>query len=149
MGLVIRCSVIAGSLALFSGPQAAQSVRPTTVSIDVKPGDTPTTIERARGGFLPVAVISTVQFDALTLDRETVRIGPTGTEATPARSMASDVDEDGRMDLMLLVRVTDLRITCDVKVIRLTATTTSGEAVEGSESVAVEGCGLPRRFPPT
>ena len=118
----------------FTSPQAVQ------VQIDVKPGDTPTVVERGRGGFLPVAILSSADFDAQLVDPTTVRVGPTGTEAAVARSMKSDVNDDERPDLMVLVRVQDLNISCAVKAIRLTGTTISGTAIEGSEAVTVEGC---------
>jgi len=127
VSIVVLCVGVAGAQAM-------------KVPIDVKPGDTPTTIERDRGGFLPVAILSTTEFDALSVDTSTVRVGPTGTEAEPARSMQSDVNGDERVDLMVLVPVQALKITCDVKSIRLTATTMSGTAIEGAESVVVEGC---------
>ena len=71
-----------------------------------------------------------------------MRVGPTGTEAEVGRSMKSDVNGDDRPDLMLLVRAGDLKITCDVKVIRLTGTTMAGDAIEGSEAVVVDGCAV-------
>ena len=40
---------------------SAQAIR---VSIDVKPGDAKTTIEPDRGGMVPVAILTTAQFDA-------------------------------------------------------------------------------------
>jgi hypothetical protein len=118
----------------FAAPQAMQ------VPIDVKPGDTPTTIEKDRGGHLPVAILSTAQFDALTVDPSTIRVGPTGTEAEPARTTQGDVNDDKRVDLQVLVRVRDLGIACNTKAIRVTAKTISGAAIEGSEAVTVNGC---------
>ena len=129
---------IVGAAIVSSGFIAAQSLQ---VPIDVKPGDTPTTIERNRGGHLPVAILSTATFDALTVDTTTIRVGPTGTEAEPARTTQGDVNDDRRVDLQVLVRVQDLQITCETKVIRMTARTMTGAAIEGSEAVTVEGCG--------
>jgi hypothetical protein len=116
---------------------SAQSIK---VLIDVKPGDNPTSIEGDRGGLLPVAILSTREFDAATVDPSTIRIGPTGTEAEAFRSMLEDVDRDGRTDRLVLVRVQDLKVTCEDKVIRLTGKTTAGVAIEGSEAVRIEGC---------
>ncbi len=130
-------SVMFGVVLLSSGFAVAQALK---VQIDVKPGDTPTVVERGRGGFLPVAVLSTADFDAMLVDPTTVKIGPTGTEASVARSMTSDVNDDERPDLMMLVPVKELGISCDTKAIRLTGTTMSGTPIEGSEAVTVEGC---------
>jgi hypothetical protein len=118
----------------------AQAPKVLKVKIDVKPGDEPTMVERNRGGFLPVAIISTDQFDAVSLDVASIRIGPTGTEAEAARTTKSDVNEDKRTDLLVLVRVQDLNIKCGDTAIRMTAKTNDGVAVEGMEAVKVEGC---------
>jgi hypothetical protein len=132
--------VITGSMAMLLGASGVLWAQAVQVTIDVKPGDNPTTLERTRDGFVPVAILSTAKFDALTIDPTSVRIGPTGTEAEAAKSMQSDVDRDDRMDLQVLVRVNDLDLACDTKVIRLTAKTMSGIAVEGSEAVKITGC---------
>ena len=118
----------------------AQAPKVLKVTIDVKPGDEPTMVERARGGFLPVAILSTAQFDAVSLDVSSIRIGPTGTEAEAARTTKSDVNEDKRTDLLVLVRVQDLNIKCSDTAIRMTGKTNDGVAVEGMEAVKVEGC---------
>jgi hypothetical protein len=130
-------------LLVFASYAALQ--KPMPITIDVKPGDDPTTLERSRDGFVPVAILSTAKFDALAIDVSTVRVGRTGTEAEPARSMQSDVDNDKRLDLMLLVRVNDLGLACDTKLIRLTAKTTDGTSVEGSDPVTIIGCADARR----
>ena len=122
---------------------AVQAPQVMKVSIDVKPGDTPTTLERNRGGLVPVAVLSTTQFDALTIDVETIRVGPSGEEAEPTRTSASDVNEDRLPDLLVLVKVPDLQLRCTDKVIKLTARTQAGVPIEGSEAVTITGCERP------
>ena len=127
-------------LAVLTLPGALLSAQALKVAIDVKPGDTPTTIERDRGGMIPVAILSSAGFDALTVDPATVRVGPTGNEAEPFKTTPSDVNEDKRPDLLLLVRLQDLKITCQDKVIRVTAKTNAGADIEGSEAVTIIGC---------
>jgi hypothetical protein len=129
--------VLAAVVASWSAVAAQKALQ---VSIDVKPGDTPTTIETERGGMLPVAILTTAQFDASTVDPSTIRIGPTGTEAEIFRSMREDVNRDGRTDLLVLVRLQEMRVKCGDTAIRLTGKTTGGADIEGSEKVAVEGC---------
>ena len=110
----------------------------TKVAIDIKPGDSPTTIEPTREGMLPVAILSTAEFDAATVDATTVRIGPSGTEAEPFKYMSEDVNRDGRADLLILVRVQDMKATCKDQIIRLTGTTGRGGKIEGSETVTTD-----------
>ena len=119
---------------------SASAPQPIRVNIDVKPGDNRTTIEPDREGLMPVAVLSSAQFDASTIDPRTIRVGPTGTEAEPFRSMSDDVNRDGRTDLLVLVRVQEMRAKCGDKMIRLTAKTKAGADVEGSEEVTMERC---------
>lgn len=116
---------------------AQQTMR---VSIDVKPGDTPTTIEPGRQGMIPIAILTTPQFDAATVDTSTIRIGPTGTEAAIFRSNLDDVDRDGDIDMLLLVRVQEMAVKCGNTTISLKAKTTAGRQIEGSETVKTEGC---------
>jgi hypothetical protein len=118
-----------------------QTPAPLKVIVDVKPGDNPTTIEKNRGGMLPVAVISTAKFDATTIDPSSVRIGPPGTEAEAFKTTNSDADEDGRNDFLILVRLTDLNLKCTDTVIKLTGMTKTGIAIEGSETgIKITGC---------
>ncbi|MGQ0735671.1 MAG: hypothetical protein ACT4QD_18710 [Acidobacteriota bacterium] len=113
---------------------------PLHVTIDVKPGDTPTTLEPNRQGMVPVAILSSAQFDATSIDTTTIRLGPTGTEAGVERSNRDDVNRDKRIDLMLLIRVQELKLKCGDTAIRLKAKTTDGRDVEGSEALTLEGC---------
>ncbi len=122
---------------------AAQAPQVMKVAIDVKPGDSPTTLERGRGGLVPIAILSTAQFDALTVDVETIRVGPTGEETQPTRTSSGDVNEDRRPDLVALVRVQDMEISCATTMIKLTAKTQAGVSIEGSEAVVITGCGRP------
>ena len=71
--------------------QATAAADPVRVSIDVKPGDSATTIQPDREGMLPVAILSTESFDATTVNPATVRFGPTGSEARPFRTAQEDV----------------------------------------------------------
>ena len=118
----------------------AAAQKPMRVSIDIKPGDTVTTLEADRGGMLPIALLSTAQFDAALADPATIRVGPSGSEAEPFRTMREDVNRDGRMDLLVLVRMDALNVSCGVTSIRLTGKTSKGVDIEGPEAVTVEGC---------
>lgn len=127
-------------IGLLASSLASGVWQPVRVSIDVKPGDSPTSIEANREGMLPVAILTTPQFDATTVDATTIRIGPTGTEAEPFRTMSDDVNKDGRLDLLILVRLQDMKVKCEDKAIRLKAQTQAGTDIEGSEAVTVT-CG--------
>lgn len=110
------------------------------VMIDVKPGDTPTTLEPTREGMVPIAVLSTRDFDAAQIDADSVRAGATGTEASMFKSMLEDVDRDKDVDLLLLFRVKDLALNCRVKAVTLKGKMLKGQDIEGSEAVIMTGC---------
>jgi hypothetical protein len=77
-----------------STPKAA-----TTVPIDVKPGDTVSAINPTSNGKIPVAILSTANFDATTVDPSSVRFGPAA--SSPTHSQVEDVNGDGKPDLLL------------------------------------------------
>lgn len=110
------------------------------ITIDVKPGDQPTTLEPKREGMVPVAILTTKEFDATRVDPGTVRAGATGTEAAVFRSAVEDVDADRDTDMMLLFRVQQMGLECSGKSITLKGRTQDGEEIEGSEAVTMVGC---------
>ena len=120
-----------------TGQSRAEAIH---VAIDVKPGDTPTSIEPKREGMIPVAILTTREFDARRVDPATVRIGATGTEAAVFRSMSEDIDRDGDPDLLLLFRVQEMKIECRDATLRLRGKTLDGQQIQGEETVKMEGC---------
>ena len=125
---------------LSAAAHATAAADPVRVSIDVKPGDSATTIQPDREGMLPVAILSMESFDATTVDPATVRFGPTGSEARPFRTAQEDVDGDGDTDMMLLFRMRETGIRCGDTSVSLKGTTQDGTEIEGSEAVTTEGC---------
>jgi hypothetical protein len=129
--------LLAAVIALSASLAAQQ---PLKVTIDVKPGDEKVTIEPEREGMVPILIVSTPQFNAATVDADSIRVGPEGTEASIFRSMLEDVDKDGDVDRMILVRVRDMRVKCGNKIIKVTGKTVQGRSFEGSDTVTTEGC---------
>ena len=129
----------AAAIVIAAWSVTGAQTKPLPVTIDIKPGDEVTSLED-REGLIPVLLVSTPQFDARTADEGSVRLGPSGTEASALKSMTEDVDKDGDVDRLFLFRVRDMGIKCGVKVMRLTGRTTDGRSIEGSENVQIEGC---------
>lgn len=125
------------SPALVASLQKSAAIR---VTIDVKPGDTPTTLEPKRQGMVPIAVLSTKDFDAAQIDPDTARAGATGIEASAFKYMLEDVDRDKDVDLLMLFRVADLALTCQSKGVTVKAKTDKGQDIEGTEMVTMVGC---------
>jgi hypothetical protein len=116
------------------------------VAIDVKPGsDTnPINCKHSMRGVVPVAVLTTEDFDATALDHTTVRFGPD--DAAEAHSNRrgpirheSDVDGDGDLDLMFHFRLADTGIQCGDTEASLTGETYDGRAVMGVDFITTAG----------
>lgn len=134
---------LALTIALVVWP-ALLSAQTLKVTIEVQPGDPgPKSFEPQRGGMMPVAILTTREFDAAGVDPDSIRLGPTGTEAYVFRSMLEDVDRDNDVDRLLLVRVTEMGFKCGDTQFRVTGKTTAGRAIEASAVVRMEGCPTP------
>ena len=78
------------------------------VTIDIKPDSDPNSINLKSKGVIPVAILTTPDLDATTVDAETVRFGPD--QAHPTQYALEDVDGDGDLDLILHFRTQDAGI---------------------------------------
>jgi hypothetical protein len=114
---------------------------PIEIPIDVKPGSDPNSINcRNRRGVIPVAILSTEDFDATFVDPTTVRFGPA--EASIAHNLGAsaslheeDVDGDGDTDLVLHFRFDETGIECEHDHVELTAETYTGQRVAGDDEI--------------
>jgi cell wall-associated NlpC family hydrolase len=71
------------------------------VAIDIKPGDTPNSINPKSNGKIPVAILSNHIFDAgAQIDQTSLTFGRTGDEASLASCHTEDVNSDGLVDLV-------------------------------------------------
>jgi hypothetical protein len=129
--------LLSGSCAVAGAQSANEGIK---VTMDVKPGDNPTVIQPRRGGMLPVAVLTTGEFDAARVDVGTVRLGAEGTEGSVFRTSSDDVDNDGDADLLLLFRMEELGLKCSDTMLRLNGQTTDGMRFWAEEAVEMEGC---------
>jgi hypothetical protein len=71
------------------------------VDIDIKPGSDPNSINLESKGVVPVALLTTDDFDASTVDPVTVEFAG----ASPLRWVIEDVDGDGDVDLLFHVNI--------------------------------------------
>ena len=113
---------------------------PRVVTIDVKPGEFPNSINVRSNGVMPVAVLTTAAFDAATVDPSTVRFGPNAATDVNGRGQFNDVDRDGDVDLVLHFRTRDTGVVCGISSIVLSGSTYSGEQLKGFDSVRPVPC---------
>ena len=123
------------------------------ITIDIKPGGNPNNINLKSKGVVPVAVLTTGDFDAGTIDPETVLFAG----AEPERWTLCDVDVDGDEDMLFHFKTHKLvksdnnpdgldenstKATLTAKLIgtmisAMTTETTDGEVIQGTDTVRI------------
>jgi hypothetical protein len=104
------------------------------VSIDIKPGEFPNSINLQSPGVVPVAILGSATLDVATIDPATVRLA--GAAATGACGI-EDVDADGVADLVCRVQTEDLQLNQDSTRGSLEARTFDGRQLVGDDSVRI------------
>jgi hypothetical protein len=105
----------------------------TDVEIDIKPGSDPNSINLKSKGVVPVAVLTTGDFDASTVDPDTVLFA----DASPLRWTMKDVDGDGDLDLLFHFKTQELDLDENSTEATLTGDTTDGKHIQGTDSVNI------------
>lgn len=116
----------------------------TTLKIDIKPGSDTNCINLKSCGVVPVAVLTTDDFNAGTLvpDYSILFAG-----ASPVRSSLCDVDNDGDMDMLFHFRTqkldldensTEATLTATLKsAVTMSSAATAGDVMEGTDKVKI------------
>ena len=113
----------------------------TEVDIDIKPGSDPNSINcNNENETITVAILTTDDFDATTVDHTTVTFqGASETHVDKktgvARRHEEDVDGDGDTDLVLHFRLGDTDLDCGSTDGTLTGETFDGQMIEGADAV--------------
>jgi hypothetical protein len=112
----------------------------TTVGIDIKPGGSTNSINLGSKGTIPVAIFSTADFDATTVDPTTVTLAEAKTrlrgKGTPMASL-QDVNGDGLLDLVVHVETEALQLTETDSQAQLTGETYDGVSIVGTDFIRV------------
>jgi hypothetical protein len=110
------------------------------VEINIKPGSYHNSINPRSKGVIPVAIITTDDFDATMVDPSTVMFGPGGASMIHRKAHVEDVDEDGDLDLVFHFYTQETGFACgDIETI-LTGQTWDGIPIEGAGEVDLLGC---------
>lgn len=120
------------------------------VEVDIKPGSDPNSVNTRARGVLPVAILTTADFDAAEVDPSTVTLGDDdGNDTSVAERGRSgrlhasleDVDGDGDADLILKFSIQALVANGDLTTatteLFLNGSTAGGDAIGGSDAVNV------------
>jgi len=118
--------------------QDQASVMPVIeIEIDIKPGSFPNSINLKSKGVIPVAILTTEDFDATTVDADTVRFGPNEAEKVHKRAHVQDADGDGDLDMVLHFKTQDTGIAPGDTEACLTGQTYDGLPIVGCDSVRI------------
>lgn len=103
------------------------------VEIDIKPGSYPNSINLGSKGVVPVAVLTTDDFDASTIDPATAVFA----SAAPLRWAMENVDGDGDMDVLFHFNTQELNLVENSTQATLTGNTTDGRHIKGTDTVSI------------
>jgi len=110
------------------------------VTIDIKPGVSPNIIAPGSTELISVAVISTGDFDATTVDPISVLFGANGTEATALDFTKVDIDGDGRLDAVFQFETQYTGLVCGSTIAILTGKTFTRRDIRGTDAIETNGC---------
>lgn len=125
---------------------ALESIAPRerVVAIDIRPAGQANRINPNSVNMVRVAILSADGFDAEAVSGDSVRFGPTGTEAAPLRVVVTDVDLDGDMDMVLRFSIPATGIQCGQTSAILRGEMSNGSPIQGSDAIRTVGCRSPR-----
>lgn len=133
---------------LDSPGQWAVSVAPVSVEIDIKPRRQPNRVNPRSRGLLRVAILGSMDFDALQTDAATLEFGPDAAAALH-HIRVRDVNKDDFPDIVVRFKIRDTGIACGDTEATLTGETFAGESFGGTDSLITIGCrnSRPDRYP--
>ena len=112
-----------------------------TVSIDIKPGSDPNSVNLSSAGVIPVAILGSATFDATQVDPATVALAGASVKligkGTKYSCSTEDVNADGFVDLVCHVMTAQFMIEPGDSVAVLEAQTFDGLAIRGQDSIKV------------
>lgn len=109
------------------------------VSIDIKPGSYPNTINPKSKGVISVAILTTNDFDATTVDPLSIKFGPNGALEFHGKGHIEDVDGDGDIDMVLHFNTQMTGIQYGDTKASLSGKTIGGQAITGMDAIQTVG----------
>jgi hypothetical protein len=113
---------------------------PIPVAIDIRPHSDANGINPNSNQSVNVAILGGVALDTTKIVRNSVRFGPTGTEASGVQIALGDVNSDGYRDLLLRFHVKNSGIQCGDTSVSLTGKISEGFSIIGSTRITTVGC---------
>jgi hypothetical protein len=107
------------------------------VGIDIKPGSDPNSINLGSNGVVPVAILSSENFDATTVDPSTVTLSGAGVKQKGNSGSLEDVNGDGSLDLVVQVCTYQFTLEAGATEAVLNAYTYTGLPLTGSDVIRI------------
>jgi hypothetical protein len=140
-GVIDLNDIYTGALDNLAPALEIPTVPEISISIDIKPGSFPNSINLASAGSVPVAMLSSATFDARTIVPETVSLAGARVKlvgkSNRALCAAEDVNGDTRLDLVCQVVTAQFIIEVGDSVAVLEADTIYGQHVRGQDSINI------------
>jgi hypothetical protein len=112
-----------------------QRIETVAVDVDIRPFSSRNRIRPGSRGVVPVSILGSEDFDALTVDEDSVLFGPDEAEKVHKQAHVEDVDDDGDLDLLLHFRTQDTGVAPGDTEACVTGLTLAGVPFEGCDSV--------------
>ncbi|MEX0737536.1 MAG: fibronectin type III domain-containing protein [Bacteroidota bacterium] len=125
--------------ATWSFTTSGPSTGPLDVTVDIKPGSDTNPINLKSKGVIPVAILSTADFDATSVDGATVLFA--GASPSHGSGHVEDVDGDGDLDWLGHFKTQETNIQEGDTSAGLTGKTNTGQELQGSDSIQLVGRG--------
>jgi hypothetical protein len=110
------------------------------VAIDVRPGSDVNPVNLGAHGVLPVAILSTDDFDATTVNPSSIRLAGAAPKTTgngKTQATVRDVNGDGSFDLVVHVEIVALDLVSTDTMVTLTGETFDGQFIQGTDLIHV------------
>lgn len=113
-----------------------------SVDVDIKPGSYPNSINLGSKGLIPVAILSSEEFNAITVNPETVELSGAGVairgKSDKYLAHEEDVNQDGLIDLIVQVATENLDPDSFQDGFAIvTGTTYDGQDIKGSDEIVI------------
>ena len=136
---LVTILLVLGYFMAVAGTSSAIVVPPLQVGIDIKPGSDPNCINSDGHGAIPVAIISTPDFDATQVDPETVSLDDQEVRIVGMANIQAhieDVNGDGLLDLIVQIEDTGI-YPAGVTAAQLMAETFDGISIVGTDILCI------------